>query len=127
MSDTISTPNDPPVRDESAALECAGGDAALADELLTALLEGLPAEIDQLRADVAESDWTGLAEHAHQTRGATRYCGVPALDEALATLERAARRGDATQIPCILAEVESQAERLAVTIRARSGQDDRHR
>lgn len=121
MSDETSKPKGSPVRDEPAALECAGGDAALADELLTALLEGLPAEIDRLRADVAESDWTGLAEGAHQTRGATRYCGVPALDEAVATLERAARRGDATEIPGILAEVESQAERLAVTIRSRSG------
>jgi two-component system sensor histidine kinase BarA len=118
MRDKTPKPKHPPVRDEPAALECAGGDAALADELLTALLEGLPAEIDQLRADVAEADWTGLAEDAHQTRGATRYCGVPALDEAIETLERAARHGDSTRISDALAEVELQAERLAMTIRA---------
>jgi HPt (histidine-containing phosphotransfer) domain-containing protein len=117
MSRKTSKPKGLPVRDASAALECAGGDAALADELLMALLDGLPAEIDQLRVYVAESDLPGLAEHAHQTRGATRYCGVPALDDAIETLERAARRGDSAPIGSALAEVESQAQRLAMTIR----------
>lgn len=101
-----------PARDEVAALASAGGDAALAGELFGALLEGLPGEIEDLRGCLEESDWTGLAEHTHQVRGATRYCGVPALDEAIEALERAAKIGDALRIRESFGRVESEAERL---------------
>ncbi|MCG6897056.1 MAG: Hpt domain-containing protein [Thiocapsa sp.] len=101
-----------PVRDEQAALASTEGDSSLADELLEALLAGLPAEIEDLRACVAESDWAGLSEHAHQMRGATGYCGVPALDEAIQALERAARVGDAERVAECVIGVELQAHRL---------------
>lgn len=106
-----------PARDDAAALSSAGGDADLARELLDVLLAGLPAEIQELRACIAESDWTALADHAHQVRGATRYCGVPALDEAIDALERAARRGDEVLIFGVFAAVESQAKRLVDALR----------
>ena len=101
-----------PARDEVAALAAAGGDADLAQELLTALLAGLPGEIEDLRAARAESDWPALADHAHQVRGASRYCGVPALDEAIESLERAARAADPERIGEAFAWVESEAARL---------------
>jgi HPt (histidine-containing phosphotransfer) domain-containing protein len=101
-----------PARDEPAALAAAGGDADLAQELLASLLDGLPGELEDLRAAIAESDWPGLAEHAHQVRGATRYCGVPALDEAIETLERAARLPDPERIAGAFALVEQESARL---------------
>jgi HPt (histidine-containing phosphotransfer) domain-containing protein len=102
-----------PARDMVAALAAAGGDAELAEELLSTLLEGLPGEIAGMRAAAADSDWPTLADLAHQTRGATRYCGVPALDEAVEALERSARSGAAGSIPAQLAQVEWEASRLA--------------
>jgi two-component system sensor histidine kinase BarA len=117
MIDRRSTLDALPARDDAAALLSAGGDADLARELLDVLLAGLPAEIQELRACIAESDWTALAEHAHQLRGATRYCGVPALDEAIEVLERAARLGDAVLISGVFAAVESQANRLLDALR----------
>ena len=102
-----------PPRDSVAALACAGGDAALAAELFAALLDGLPGEIEDLRHCLGESDWPGLAEHAHQVRGATRYCGVPALDEAIEALERAAKIGDPVLIREGFERVQSEAQRLA--------------
>ncbi|EXJ16130.1 Hpt domain-containing protein [Imhoffiella purpurea] len=99
-------------RDEESALESAGDDAALAAELFEALIMGLPAEIESLRACLGESDWPGLAEYAHQTRGATRYCGVPALDAAIEALERAARASDPLRCSEGLAQVEVQVKRL---------------
>lgn len=107
-----------PIRDECAALASTEGDSALAQELLAALLAGLPAEIEDLRACVAESDWPGLWEHAHQIRGATGYCGVPALDDAVQALERAARIGDAERVAECMIGVELQAERLIATVAA---------
>jgi HPt (histidine-containing phosphotransfer) domain-containing protein len=114
VSEHRANPGIPPLpsRDETAALASAGGDADLAAELFGALLEGLPAEIEDLRACLEESDWPGLAEHAHQVRGATRYCGVPALDEAIEALERAAKIGDPILIREGFARVEAEARRL---------------
>lgn len=106
-------PSNPlPARDTVAALASAGGDADLAAELFTTLLEGLPGEIDDLHRCLEESDWLGLAEHAHQVRGATRYCGVPALDEAIEALERAAKIGDPSLIREGFERVRSEARRL---------------
>jgi two-component system sensor histidine kinase BarA len=99
-----------------AALAAAGGDADLAKELLAALLEGLPGEIDDLRAALAESDWPALADHAHQVRGATRYCGVPALDEAIEALERAARIEDLPLIADAFSQFEGEVARLQAEV-----------
>jgi HPt (histidine-containing phosphotransfer) domain-containing protein len=107
-----------PARDHAAALLSAGGDEDLARELFDALLDGLPAEIEGLRACIAESDWNALAEHAHRLRGATRYCGVPALDEAVDALERTARLGDPMSATGQFDVVESQANRLANALRS---------
>jgi HPt (histidine-containing phosphotransfer) domain-containing protein len=112
MIDLTSAQADDPIRDADLALELAGGDAELAADLMAALLAGLPDEIEALRACLAESDWPGLAEYAHQVRGATRYCGVPALDAAIEALERAARVGDGARCSEVFAHVETQAERL---------------
>ena len=101
-----------PARDPVAALAVAGGDAGLAAELFAALLVGLPDELAALRAALTAADWDGLAEHAHQVRGATRYCGVPALDEAAELLERAARGGDPQRIATSFASLEEEVERV---------------
>jgi two-component system sensor histidine kinase BarA len=95
-----------------AALACAGGDAALAAELFAALVAELPAELASLRAAHTAADWVSLAEQAHRVRGATRYCGVLALDVAAEALERAARGGDAEQIARAFAEVQTEVHRL---------------
>ncbi len=105
-----------PARDEVAALAAAGGDADLAQELLAALLEGLPDEIQDLQAAIAESDWPALADHAHQVRGASRYCGVPALDEAIESLERVARIGDPALIADAFLQVKDEAARLQADV-----------
>ena len=101
-----------PARDRVSALAVAGGDADLAAELFAALLAGLPDELAALRTEVAASDWEGLAELAHQVRGATRYCGVPALDEAAESLERAARAADPLRVAAAFANLEAEALRV---------------
>jgi two-component system sensor histidine kinase BarA len=99
-----------PAWDETAALAAVGGDADLARELLAALIAGLPGEIQGLRG--AAADPAALAEAAHHVRGATRYCGVLALDAALAGLERAAKDRNAAGMSAGLALVEAEASRL---------------
>lgn len=101
------------VHDEALALAAAGGDAALAGELLAALCAGLPSDLAELRAHWAAAAWQDLAEAAHRLRGATRYCGVSALDEDLANLERRTRAGrEPAAIGEALQWVEQAAQRL---------------
>lgn len=113
------TPTDPasnltqfPAWDETAALAAVAGDAGLARELVAALIAGLPAELAGLKSCADPGDPAGLAEAAHHMRGATRYCGVLALDAALEGLEGAAKAGDAGRIAADLAQVEAEVARL---------------
>ena len=101
-----------PARDTSAALATTGGDAELAAQLFATLREGLPEELDRLRHHIRGQAWSALADAAHRVRGATAYCGVPALDRALQDLERVARDNDLERIPASLERVERETERL---------------
>lgn len=101
------------VRDEALALTAAGDDAELAAELYAALLASLPDELAELRGRCAAADWPAVGELAHRVRGASRYCGVPALDQALENLQRLARDGgDGGAIAAAAAQVEAEAQRL---------------
>jgi len=104
--------SDLPIRDEEAALEAVGGDHDLARELFETLLAGLPAELEELKRLYTAGDWPELANLAHQIRGATRYCGVPALDEILGALQKAAESANQTRIDALIAGVNQQALRL---------------
>lgn len=102
-----------PSWDETAALEATGGNAELAHELVQALVATLPAELSDLRRCFQANDWPLLTETAHRMRGATSYCGVPALDSCLRELERTAKIQDPDRVALELAQVEQEAERLA--------------
>ena len=103
---------DMPARDKVAALAAVGGDENLAQELFATLLQGIPADLEHLTRSLQNEDWNSLAEAAHRMRGATSYCGVPALDMALLDLERAAKTGDAGQILFAVRQVDREAKRL---------------
>jgi HPt (histidine-containing phosphotransfer) domain-containing protein len=107
-----SSPPQLPAWDETTAVAAVEGDARLARELVAALIAGLPAELAELKAFAERSDVAALAENAHHMRGATRYCGVLALDAALDDLEQAATVGDIRRAAAELARVEVAIERL---------------
>jgi two-component system sensor histidine kinase BarA len=111
-SPTEAPPGELAVRDEAAALAAVGGNAALARELLDALIAGLPGELIELRELLAASDWHGLGETVHRLRGATSYCAVPALDQALFALKALTKSGDREGAAAVLKQVETQALRL---------------
>lgn len=102
-----------PARDEVLALSAAGGDAELAAELYAAFRSGLPGDLAELRRQCLAGDWSGLADTAHRVRSACRYCGAPALDEALGALEPLARSGrDHSKIGLVVDWIEREARRL---------------
>jgi HPt (histidine-containing phosphotransfer) domain-containing protein len=111
-TDTASNPTQLPAWDETAALAAVGGDRDLALELIKTLIAGLPAELAGLKDCSQNKDTAELREAAHRMRGATRYCGVLALDAALGNLERAAKASDVGSIAVHLAQVEAEVARL---------------
>ena len=99
-----------------ATAKAVGGDPDLAQELVGVLIAGLPAGSDELRSCAGRNDPAGLAEAAHHMRGATRYCGVLALDAALEGLERAAKAHDPEGMAAGLEKTETEAAPLIATM-----------
>lgn len=79
--------------DKKLALQRAGGNAGLAEELAKMLLEELPVHRANIRAALANNDLPKLLYHVHKLNGATNYCGVPSLQDALSGLETELKQG----------------------------------
>lgn len=79
----------PDILDIPLAIEQAGGNPELARDLFTLLLNELPDYRNRLHQAFQNNDGQALWEHAHKLHGATVYCGVPALCEAVRQLEEA--------------------------------------
>jgi len=105
-----------PSRDETAALKAAGDDPELARDLVQQLVAGLPQELSELRQCLAAERWGMVIRIAHRLRGASSYCGVPALESQLESLERGVQAGDRERVERELARAEREAERLALTL-----------
>jgi HPt (histidine-containing phosphotransfer) domain-containing protein len=116
LTDPELRPSGLPAWDEATAAEAVDGDTRLARELVLALIAELPAQLVDLKACAARNDQGAVAEAAHHMRGATGYCGVLALDSALAGLEEAARAADAGRMAAELARVDAEAARLTANI-----------
>ncbi|MFW5910898.1 MAG: Hpt domain-containing protein [Thiohalospira sp.] len=84
----------PPSLDWALAVERAGGNAALAADLLAMLREELPQRLSALRVAAERGDGAALQEEIHRVVGSCRYCGVPALEQAAGHLDGLLRRGE---------------------------------
>jgi two-component system sensor histidine kinase BarA len=85
----INQASDTTLFDEALGLQLAGGNAALAADLLAMLLEDLPRQRSRLNDALASGNMGELLEHAHRLHGSACQCGVPALRAAVARLESA--------------------------------------
>ena len=66
-------------------------------------------ELAEIRRLAEARDWPGVDAAVHRLRGATAYCGVPALDTALHDLSLAAKSAAPERIVSAQAGVETQA------------------
>lgn len=83
-----------PIIDESLALQNAGGNADLAQELYRMLQEELPGYQDTLQECSRNADYAALYQHVHKLNGSATYCGVPALKQAAQTFETHLKQGE---------------------------------
>ena len=101
-----------PVRNMEQALRIAGGSADLVEEMFTQLLKDLPLQLEQMEKQALETDWEALWNTTHHMHGATTLCGVPALDHAVAMLEKEAKSGKPEEALACLDQVGIEIERL---------------
>ncbi len=80
--------------DRELAIERAGGQAALADELHAMLLAELPGRITVLSEALGTTDRRHLADPVHRLTGSCRYCGVPRLEVAAEALNTRLKAGE---------------------------------
>lgn len=76
-----------PVVDTELGITLAGGQPALAERMLAALLESLDEIEAELRRTYALDDESAFLDAVHHLNGACRYCGVPQLALVAETLE----------------------------------------
>lgn len=98
--------------DKQQALEQAGGDPALAKDLLGMLFSELPDLLAQLRQAHQERDFKAMWDHAHKIHGSTAYCGVPALKADAQALETLIKEKDETVLPTGIDRVAGQIDSL---------------
>lgn len=96
----------------SLALKSASGKPAIATDMLSMLLESLPAEITNIREAWENDDLDELGRAVHKLNGACRYCGVPALRNSLEQAETDLRKRDYQQLPDRLRQLNNDAENL---------------
>lgn len=76
------------IYDLKQAVELAGGNELLANELFSMLIKELPIHKENLLTALDESDSYNLKKHIHKLHGGSKYCGVPNLQKKSAEFER---------------------------------------
>lgn len=79
------------VVDYAEAVEKAGGNAELAKDLFSMLLQELPLLRDQLQEAISHMNFQAMWDHAHKIYGSTAYCGVPRLRLSASAMESAVK------------------------------------
>ncbi|MFD2229210.1 response regulator [Alkalimarinus sediminis] len=78
--------------DIALCIKLAAGKNDLAEELFSMLLEHLVSDIEAIQTFYEDGDHEALLERVHKLHGATRYCGVPELQETAERMETSLKR-----------------------------------
>ncbi len=101
-----------PSRDHKKALLITGNNPQLAEEIFTRFCEDLPLQMKEIKRLNAQQDWPELCETAHKMQGSTRFCALPALNDALMLLEQASEKQEARLVAECIETIEYEVERL---------------
>lgn len=101
-----------PVFDRELALQRAGGNQDLAEELFAMLLRDLPDFRQRIQAAFASNAIPTLIEVVHKLNGAATYCGVPALKETAHHCETALKQGHKDAYTPLLKQLIHEIDRV---------------
>ncbi len=94
------------------AIQAAAGKEDLAHDLFKMLVDGLEDARSNISQGLAKQDMKVLLHEVHRLHGATRYCGVPALQAACQEAETIIKRDDREQLQTSLERLFGEIERL---------------
>jgi two-component system sensor histidine kinase BarA len=100
------------IYDEALALERAGGDQQLAEQMFTLLRRDLPQQQHSINKAFQAGDLSTMQQITHKVVGATRYCGVPGLADSAEVLDRYLKAGHTGQLDLLLKNLNEEIERL---------------
>jgi HPt (histidine-containing phosphotransfer) domain-containing protein len=93
------------VLDPNLALERAGGNADLAQDLYQMLQKELPVYLEKIPALFNAEDIPTLTATVHKLHGSATYCGVPALRVSTEAFESGLKRGESDMYPQLMADL----------------------
>ncbi|MFT7220292.1 MAG: CheY-like chemotaxis protein [Candidatus Azotimanducaceae bacterium] len=99
-----------PVVDRELSLKHANDRSDLAAELFGLLIDSLPD--DQRSMAACQHDLAILGARVHKLHGAVRFCGVPRLEAALASLEQNIKSGDEQEVAAHYRSVDTEITAL---------------
>ncbi|MCB2182005.1 MAG: Hpt domain-containing protein [Desulfobulbaceae bacterium] len=76
------------------ALEQAGDDEELLEELLDLFHDSSSSDMDKIRDSASQGDSQGVGDAAHSIKGAAASLGIDGIRDVAASLEQAGRDGD---------------------------------
>ncbi|MBK8254218.1 MAG: response regulator [Polyangiaceae bacterium] len=114
----VPTPASPPMFDEAAALEHAGGDRELLAEVLAVFVDESPAWLHDLFDAAARGEGDQLRRAAHTIKGAASNCGARETSEAAAVVERLAASGDVAAAATKASELATLLKQLAQSVQS---------
>ena len=100
------------ILDIQQSIEAANGNASLAKELFTMLLNDLDTRLGQIKSSFDANNMNELAQHIHKLYGATAYCIVPKLRNSTETLDQALRKKDYSQLNELVETVLNEIQQL---------------
>ncbi len=109
MSDTN---NSEAIIDIPRAIQLAANKADLAKDLFQMLMDSLPDARAKIEQGSANQDREQLLHEVHRLHGATRYCGVPALQAACQGAERIIKSDDHSRLQASLESLYGEIEHL---------------
>jgi len=109
---TLTEDSEYAIYDRHEALNQVGGNACIADELLSMMLAELPEQALDLDAAILAGDIEGLARIAHRINGSASCCGAPALAAACRALRRGIQAYADKDIPLLVELLQDQIRTL---------------
>ncbi len=101
-----------PVIDRELALQRAGGNKDLAEELFSMLIRDLPNLHKRIAIAYSDHNVAALIEVVHKLNGAATYCGVPALKEAAHRYEAALKQGQSDTYDAMQQQLLNEIDRV---------------
>ncbi len=110
-----------PVFDRAALMDRMMDDHELARTVIKGFLDDLPGQITRLKAHAQAKDLAGVAQQAHQIRGAAATVGGKALSVLSASIEEAGQARDLTLIAARMGELDYEYTQLENALSRESG------